>query len=207
MTTKFELLVEILEGKFDSQIVRDGVSETHASSVLNEVNAPIPQDLISLLTVANGEVSKLDDSYQTPQYGLFYDYEFLSVEKIAREYAFSLEVTKELSGVSYPSYPSGTIKQDIYFDAQWLPFAKNNASYIAIDMSPSTSGVTGQIINYGEDDFSRFQIAQSMEVFISMVYDHYAKAELHSVFCKTRFGQNSDYVHFYDHLSQVHNFV
>lgn len=115
----------------------------------------LPQDLIDLLKVHNGQGGNAG--------WLLEGQEFLSSERIADEWMIwkGLHDSGEFSGDS--SEPQPGIKND-WWNPRWLPFTYNGCGdHYCVDTDPDNGGVSGQVITMWHDAGERELLSVSLK--------------------------------------------
>lgn len=135
---------------------------------------------------------------------LFCGYQFLSVQGMLIQYwdwkhiYDSWNIEEDFGTEDYVSIPKNTI-ENVYVKAGWLPFATSNTAHLAIDFSPDVDGISGQIINFGRDDYKHYQIATNFTGFLEFVLSQYQQNNFHAKLDI----EGEDYLSLYDGLADI----
>lgn len=125
----------------------------------------IPEELKQLYRLHNGESGNA---------GLFFGLPFISIDEALAEW----KVWESLAGstasldTSITSVPANHIKEQ-YVNVRYIPISKDyGGNNIGIDLDPGPEGVSGQVINFGRDEDTRFVIAPSLAGFMEFILHH-----------------------------------
>jgi cell wall assembly regulator SMI1 len=195
----FTELITLIEQETQAFGLPAGASELQIAEAEQSIGLVFPEQLKALLKMHNGEFAFGSKEYK----GLFCNYPFFSLQNIQDEYVNVRYVHEFWSGegegmgdpYEYRALPVDSIR-NIGVDLAWLPIGGYSGNLIGIDLNPGPTGVKGQIINFGQDDFAHFQIAPDLFSFVQLVRDQYAKRRWHSAF-----GDDS-WTSLYDALKQ-----
>lgn len=134
----------------------------------------LPSELVNLYLHTDGN----DDDI-----GVFSDYQFLSIAQVHDAIDALIEGASYFNELEpFPCHPEQTIK-NIAYSKFWVPFAgKDSGNHIGVDLDPGVKGVSGQIINFGPDEFFRVQIAENFETFLEKLLTGYQRKEFHPTF-------------------------
>lgn len=70
---------------------------------------------------------------------------------------------------NFTSYPEGAI-QRTYFHLRWVPIIQDHGgNYIGVDLEAGPSGLVGQIIVFGRDEYDMFVLADDWEDFLDLI--------------------------------------
>lgn len=182
MKEKIEEVLALLKERGLRGGLSEGVDRGSMFELGKVIGVNPPDSLIDLHVLHDGEIFPKSDDFL----GLFFDYEFLGLEKIIEVYFRSLRAYEASLMVSddffYCSNPPAAVC-GMVFDPMWIPFAGYGAgNHLAIDMNPGPAGVVGQVINFGPDDFVHYQISGSLPEFVDMVLERYRERRWHRVF-------------------------
>lgn len=136
----------------------------------------LPTGLREIYKIHNGE-RDFERSLENGKslLGVFYDYPFLSLSALIREYEGWGAVRRDVDvpGMPYEpprrSHPPRYIRP-LYSSPGWVTFAGGSAA-IGIDFAPDSEGVEGQIITFGRDDVTLFQLAPDFDTFLRQVLE------------------------------------
>lgn len=139
-----------------------------------ELGVDLPVELVDLYLHTNGNN---DDT------GVFSGYQFLSIEEIYQAIDSLTEGASNFNELeTFPCHPEGTIKK-VSYSEYWVPFGgKDTGNYIGVDLDPGPNGISGQIINFGPEEYFRVQIAESLQDFLEELLDGYRREEYHYSF-------------------------
>lgn len=170
----YQKILKVLAKQEISSIQR-GATPSAIDSLENDLGIDLPVGLSDLYLQYDGEGEGGGD--------VFSDYTFLSISEIYSAIDSLSEDALQFSELEkFPCYPAGTIKRIPYVE-YWVPFAGNSAgNYIGVDMDPGENGVSGQVINFGTDEFFRVQIADCFETFLEKLLCGYLQKRYHSSF-------------------------
>lgn len=122
----------------------------------------IPDELKQLYRLHNGESGNA---------GLFFGLPFISIDEALAEW----KALEGLAGSTASmdsniiSVPANHIKEQ-YINTRYIPISKDyGGNYIGIDLDPGPDGVSGQVINFGRDEDTRFVIAPSLAGFMDFI--------------------------------------
>ena len=125
----------------------------------------LPDELKQLYRLHNGESGDA---------GLFFGLPFISIDEAIAEW----KVWESLSGSTATldsniiSVPANHIKEQ-YVNTRYLPISKDyGGNNIGIDLDPGPDGISGQVINFGRDEDTRFVIARSIGEFLEFILHH-----------------------------------
>jgi cell wall assembly regulator SMI1 len=198
--SSFKELIILIEQETKAFGLPAGASEQQIAETEQSIGLVFPDQLKALLKMHDGEFAFGSTEYP----GLFCDYQFLSLRHIRDAYANVCYFHEFWSCVGgggidpneYRALPADSIR-NTGVDLAWLPIAGwFSGNLIGIDLNPGPTGVKGQIINFGRDDYAHFQIAPDLFSFVQLVRDQYAKRRWHSAF-----GDDS-WTSLYDALKQ-----
>jgi cell wall assembly regulator SMI1 len=161
-------------------------------SKLKELADRIPEDVIKLYEVSDGEPFLPGVEFLS----IFYSYEFLPIKSLIKQVEIWRGVQHDSEqGPAWlrpktQSVPVDAVELTVY-SRGWLPFAHDGGgNHFAIDCSPGSSGVFGQIINFGRDEEVNFQWAPSLTGFLDRMRDDYRARRRHF-----RFNDQVDLYH------------
>ncbi len=169
-----------------------GASVQDLQSLEQVFGYSLPTDLKSIYLFSDGEPELPDGE----PFGIFYSYEFINVQS-ALKHLTTIEQARAFwakqSASEQPvaqSVPDGVVEEALYHPA-WLPFAFDwGGNYFAVDFSPGSNGVVGQVINFGRDEDVHFQLAISFGEFLLKIRDTYRGGQGHE-----RLGRSFDLYH------------
>lgn len=160
-----------------------GATDAGIDELERFIGLPLPEDLRRLYRLHDGEFAYGSRACT----GLFGGYEFLSLRHV-RELiveqmnGHGLELRGHLAGCECASVPPGCVDGSAFLPG-WIPFAGYfGGYYLGVDLAPGPSGVRGQVINFGPDDFVHFQIAPTLEGFLELVLCRYRQRRWHPAF-------------------------
>lgn len=125
----------------------------------------LPDELKQLYRLHNGESGNA---------GLFFGLPFISIDEALAEWKNweSLAGSTASLDTSIVSVPANHIKEQ-YVNTRYLPISKDyGGNNIGIDLDPGPDGVSGQVINFGRDEDTRFVIAPSLAGFMEFILHH-----------------------------------
>jgi cell wall assembly regulator SMI1 len=130
------------------------------------IGASLPDDFRESYLIHNGQ----DDSKYIA--GIIYGLELLPTDGIINNWKgwADLESMPELDEDT-KSIPAKFV-QPYYFHRGWIPFTHDSGgNHLAIDLSPDTGGVVGQVIVFGRDDMKHYVLARSFSEFLRLILD------------------------------------
>ena len=140
-------------------------TEADISRLETTTGLTLPEDLKQLYRLHNGESGHA---------GLFFGLPFISIDEALAEWT----VWENLAGstasldTSIISVPANHIKEQ-YINTRYLPISKDyGGNNIGIDLDPGPDGISGQVINFGRDEDTRFVIAPSLAGFMEFILHH-----------------------------------
>lgn len=195
----FEELITLIEQETKAFGLPAGASEQQIAETEQSIGLVFPDQLKALLKMHDGEFAFGSKEYK----GLFCDYPFFNLRRIQDEYALVRYMHEFWSSsgaggedpYEYRALPVDSIRNAVV-DLAWIPIGGDSGNCIGIDLNPGPTGIRGQIINFGQDDYAHFQIAPDLFSFVQLVRDQYAKRRWHSAF-----GDDS-WTSLYDALKQ-----
>ncbi|MGN7721215.1 leucine-rich repeat domain-containing protein [Chitinophaga sp. 22620] len=125
----------------------------------------LPDELKQLYRLHNGESGHA---------GLFFGLPFISIDEALAEWKTweSLAGSTASLDPGITSVPANHIKEQ-YVNTRYLPISKDyGGNNIGIDLDPGPDGVSGQVINFGRDEDTRFVIAPSLAGFMEFILHH-----------------------------------
>lgn len=141
-----------------------GATDQELQDLSATLGIQLPDDFLRLYAWHNGQEDVSDCT--GPWYGL----SFLSIEKLKESYQMwkeNAEASDPLSdsdGIS--STPPGFVKRQ-HANVRWIPFAHDwSGNYLGIDLDPDEYGTSGQVINFGCDEYRKIAIAPSISAFV-----------------------------------------
>jgi cell wall assembly regulator SMI1 len=79
--------------------------------------------------------------------------------------------TNEEASESCTSDPDGAI-QCLYTCRRWIPLSHDHSgNHLGIDLAPGPRGESGQVINFGRDEYDKYVLAGSLDDFLSKLAD------------------------------------
>lgn len=122
-------------------------SDVDISELEQKLGVNLPVDFINCLKVHNGQMGRSD--------WLFGGNEFLSTKNILMSWSTWLDLLEDGDFDGKVAKPDVGI-QKVWWTKGWIPFATNGGGdYLCIDLSPSKSGNSGQVIKVFHDFPSR----------------------------------------------------
>lgn len=106
--------------------------------------------------------------------GPFYGMTMLSLCEIESQWSANLEVQRELELM-----PEMELDPDLRsaspdkvklrgLNDRWIPFARDNAgNFLGLDFDPDIKGISGQVINFGNDEFVKYVLGNSFDEFLA----------------------------------------
>ncbi|SFF19824.1 Cell wall assembly regulator SMI1 [Paenibacillus algorifonticola] len=139
-------------------------TEAEIAQVESRLGISLPDELRSLYLLHNGEES------MGP--GLFMGLRFLPLEELAAEWQVWADLEADFGEESgHYSVPLGWIEER-YINRGWLPISEDGGgNHLGVDMAPASSGVTGQIINFGRDEETKYVIALTLGELLKFIRD------------------------------------
>lgn len=132
----------------------------------SKLGIKLPEEMKDLYLENNGE----DESWYIG--GIMCGSRMLTIAGILKEWRDLKSVEKENNfnakwiGEIYPE--NSIMPHD--FNEKWIPiFSDDNGNFIGIDLAPGPEGKSGQIINFGTDEFDHFVIAASLTDFFNLI--------------------------------------
>lgn len=177
-----------------------GATEQELAALKYNFSFNLPDELIELYRLNNGDSSRQQDVCL----GSFMQFEFLSISRLLEEYKHHNDIVISnnadlLNPDPFRSFPENTVKRAI-FSSKWIPiFHDNTGNFIAIDLDPDINGVSGQVINFGRDEYLKFQIAKSLTEFLAFI-----RQEIESGNCNEAIVQEDDGEYSYGIRPQSH---
>lgn len=118
----------------------------------DEVKCKFPSEFIELYSRMNGE----DSSEYT---GFIAGFEFMPLEKVVSETHFFQSLGEEMMAIG-----TDAIKEEPIYNLAWIPFAFDcSRAYIVIDLTPTETGKTGQIITVDLENNNCYLLAENMD--------------------------------------------
>ena len=148
---------------------------------LTDVRA-IPDQLISLLQIANGQTPELEGEFMpTPILG---HYVFLGVSEIYNALQ-PKHFEQETAVAEDPARSDNRIRQNYLFRSKWIPIGQNGEFQLIVDCDPTELGNLGQVFEYAPGDCPGPVIARDLNHFIELTTKKYNsggfKKELNSL--------------------------
>lgn len=125
----------------------------------------LPDELKQLYRLHNGESGDA---------GLFFGLPFISIDEAIAEWKTweGLADSTATLDSNIISVPDGHIKER-YVNTRYLPISKDyGGNNIGIDLDPGADGISGQVINFGRDEDTRYVIAPSLGGFLEFILHH-----------------------------------
>jgi internalin A len=160
-----------------------GASEEKIFSVETKIGIVFPDELRELLLRHDGEIMPQENL----GIGILFGYQFIGLDKIEHIYDLSVAVNEihkneDSDFFNFQSVPRGCVKPD-FFNPMWLPFAGfYDGAHLALDFDPGPNGVVGQVINFGRDDMTRFQLAKDFKDLLIKINESYQMQRNHYVY-------------------------
>lgn len=129
------------------------------------IGLTLPDELKQLYRLHNGESGNA---------GLFFGLPFISIEEALAEWKVWESLADSTTSLdnSIISVPSNHIKEQ-YINTRYLPISKDyGGNNIGIDLDPGPDGISGQVINFGRDENTRYVIAPSLSGFMEFILHH-----------------------------------
>jgi internalin A len=140
-------------------------TEADISRLETATGLTLPEELRQLYRLHNGESGNA---------GLFFGLPFISIDEALAEW----KVWESLAGstasldTSIISVPANHVKEQ-YVNTRYLPISKDyGGNNIGIDLDPGPDGISGQVINFGRDEDTRYVIAPSLGGFMEFILHH-----------------------------------
>ncbi|MRG48655.1 hypothetical protein GFS24_26305 [Chitinophaga sp. SYP-B3965] len=140
-------------------------TEADISRLETTTGLTLPDELKQLYRLHNGESGNA---------GLFFGLPFISIEEALAEWKVweSLASSTASMDSNIISVPANHIKEQ-YINTRYIPISKDyGGNNIGIDLDPGPDGVSGQVINFGRDEDTRFVIASSLAGFMDFILHH-----------------------------------
>jgi internalin A len=157
-----ETIKRILAPEFPELIalLHPGATEAQIAHAEAVTGRPLPEDFKALYRIHNGE-SDLS--------GLFIGTIFMDLEWVEREWQNWEELSHDETlwelDTDCLSVPHGWI-QERYACPGWIPFATGyDGNFLGIDLAPGPEGISGQVINFGRDEETKYVIAPTLTLF------------------------------------------
>lgn len=125
----------------------------------------LPDELKQLYRLHNGESGNA---------GLFFGLPFINIDEALAEWKAWESLSSSTASIdsSIISVPANHIKEQ-YVNTRYIPISKDyGGNNIGIDLDPGPDGVSGQVINFGRDEDTRFVIAPSLAGFMEFILHH-----------------------------------
>lgn len=149
----------------------------------------------------------LHDGQEEDGPGLFFGLPFLPLEQMVAEWQSWASLADEYADEGWHySVPAGWI-QERYIHLPWVPISKDwGGNHLGVDMGPGEHGVTGQMINFGRDEETKYVIAESLGELLQWIA-HEAEAGNYTISrdegdVSWSHGQQGE-LHFLDALKQL----
>jgi len=140
-------------------------TEADISRLETTTGLTLPDELKQLYRLHNGESGDA---------GLFFGLPFISIDEAIAEWKTweSLSGSTATMDSNVISVPANHIKEQ-YVNTHYLPISKDyGGNNIGIDLDPGPDGISGQVINFGRDEDTRFVIARSIGEFLEFILHH-----------------------------------
>ena len=175
------LTLEHWLGQYFPEVLADlnpGCSDEEINELERHLDCKLPTDFKALYRCHNGQKGQAT--------GIFCGLPFLSLGRVyeqwtawrdlAQDFAKEAEdfddenLAAEITG---ESYPADAIKPT-YINLKWIPFSDDSSgNHLGVDLDPGSTGVIGQVINFGTDENNKFVIASSLTDFIAWMVGQY----------------------------------
>ena len=140
-------------------------TEADISRLETATGLALPDELKQLYRLHNGESGNA---------GLFFGLPFISIDEALAEWKTweSLAGPTASLDTGITSVPANHIKEQ-YVNTRYIPISKDyGGNNLGIDLDPGPDGVSGQVINFGRDEDTRFVIAPSLAGFMEFILHH-----------------------------------
>lgn len=140
-------------------------TEADISQLETVTGLALPDELKQLYRLHNGESGNA---------GLFFGLPFISIDDALAEWKAWDKLAGSATSLdtSIVSVPANHIKEQ-YANTRYIPISKDyGGNNIGIDLDPGPDGVSGQVINFGRDEETRFVIAPSLAGFMEFILHH-----------------------------------
>jgi len=193
MSNAFAEIVKLLQGCTKDPILNSPASMADILAAESLIGKELPDDVRVAYLLGDGE-AEIDDefldvngepfSFNKPL--IFSGFEFISIRQVVKEYLGYRELMDDWDLEDNINdwvdiVPVGTVK-NYNFSPKWVPIAKDNASYIAVDYDPGPKGVKGQVILFGHDCGTYLQLGTSFEQFCEFLLERYQEKRMHHWF-------------------------
>lgn len=129
-------------------------TDNEVETLKNGLGFEIPEDLILLLKIHNGQKGDAG--------GLFDEQEFLSSYRILDEWKVWSDLLDGGEFEGYSSEPESGIKNS-WWNKKWIPITYNGAGdHYCLDVDPSESGTEGQVMTMWHDSADRELLSESL---------------------------------------------
>lgn len=146
-----------------------GCSNEELTELELRLNCRLPEDVKAFYSRHDGQKGKTT--------GLFCGLEFLSTVNLYDEWTVWRDLVVEdeeyVTAIDSESHPNGAIKT-VYINLKWIPIARDwGGNHLGVDLDPGSTGVVGQVINFGADESRKFVLASSLTDFIAWMLAQY----------------------------------
>ncbi|WP_171056182.1 leucine-rich repeat domain-containing protein [Paenibacillus sinopodophylli] len=157
ITTYLRELLALLETRLPqlAESLEAPATPDQIAAAEQHIGVTFSDDLRQLYLAFNGE--------KRMGVGLFFGLRFLSLNELVAEWQIwsKLNVDYGEEGNHF-SIPTGWIKEK-YINLGWLPIAEDGGgNHLGIDVDPDDEGISGQVINFGRDEETKYVIANRL---------------------------------------------
>jgi internalin A len=157
----------ILAPEFSELItsLRPGATEAQIMHLEEVIEQSLPENFKELYRLHDGE---------SDVSGLFFGTIFMDLRMIEQDWlswkrlANDTTLTEEFD-IDCLSVPYGWV-QERYACPGWIPFGTNyDGNFLGIDLDPGPEGISGQVINFGRDEETKYVIASNLTLFFEFL--------------------------------------
>lgn len=155
-----------------------GCSSEDIDELERRLDCSLPEDLKTFYRRHNGQKKETT--------GIFCGLPFLRVNELYDQWSVWRELAEGFAReaedfgdenlaleITGESYPIDAVKP-IYINLKWIPIAHDGGgNHLGIDLDPGSTGVIGQVINFGRDEKNKFVLASSLTGFIAWMVAQY----------------------------------
>lgn len=184
-----------------------GLTEQAIRDAEKDAGVTFSDDLRSLYQCADGEIPD--------GIGLFFGLRFLTLNETIDSWRFwndLIEAEADLADETdgHSSTPDGAIDAR-YYNPGWIAFADDfGGNHLGIDCAPGPTGVSGQVINFGRDEYDKRVLARDLASFLEWIADSLEAGNFRIIDHRDEPGGSYEFVlakpenhHFLDALRQM----
>lgn len=146
-----------------------GCSNQELTELERRLDCRLPEDVKAFYRRHDGQKGQAT--------GLFCGLPFLSAIALYDQWSawrdLALEDEEIITEIESESYPDGAIKP-VYINLKWIPLAHDGSgNHLGVDLDPDTTGIVGQVINFGADETRKFVLADTLTNFMAWMLAQY----------------------------------